>query len=155
MNKHNPSLSMAVIAILCICVTLLAACSKAAAPTEEAAKPSNPGGAGEAINLTGNASAGEQVFKDNCQVCHGEKGVGGVDNPGSTDGTVPELAPVDPTLKSSDLKTFATNLDLFVEHGSTPEGSSPQKVMLAFGDTKVLTAQQIADVLAYVISLNP
>jgi mono/diheme cytochrome c family protein len=135
---------------------LASACSSAAATTQavESAKPSNPGGPGEAVNLTGNAQAGEEVFKANCVICHGEEGKGGVPNPGSTDETIPELNPIDPTLVSSDSKTFATNLDLFIEHGSTPEGTSPQKTMLAFGDTKILNSQQIADVIAYVMSLN-
>ena len=75
-------------------------------------------------------------------------------NPGSTDTTVPSLNPIDPGLISSDAKTYATNLDLFVEHGSTPEGSGPTLVMPALGDEKTLTPQQIADVIAYVISLN-
>ena len=48
-----------------------------------------------------------------------------------------------------------TNLDLFLEHGSTPEGPNPKETMPAWGDTKKLTPQQIADVIAYVMSLNP
>ena len=57
-------------------------------------------------------------------------------------------------LRAADLKTFATNLDLFLEHGSTPEGTNPTFSMPAWGDKKLLTPQQIADVIAYVISLN-
>jgi mono/diheme cytochrome c family protein len=59
---------------------------------------------------------------------------------------------------NSDNKTFATNIDLFVEHGSTPEeaaqGTNPALVMPAFGDQKLLEPQDIANVIAYVISLN-
>jgi len=117
-------------------------------------RPSNPGGAGEAVNLTGDPTAGADIFKVNCVACHGEEGKGGVSNPGSTDETVPSLNPIDPGLVSTDAKTFVTNIDLFLEHGSTPEGSNPALVMTAFGDEKVLTPQQIADVVAYVISLN-
>jgi mono/diheme cytochrome c family protein len=80
--------------------------------------------------------------------------VGGVANPGSTDGTVPPLNPIDGTLIDPDPKVYATNLDLFLEHGSTPEGPSPKQTMPAWGDDKKLTAQQIADVIAYLISLN-
>ena len=155
--KNHGTLKIVVTGMLLFCIVLLAACSSKAtdeAP-EEAAKPSNAGGVGEAVNLTGNATAGADVFKQNCASCHGEEGKGGIDNPGSTDATIPPLNPIDPTLKSKDAKTFASNIDLFIEHGSTPEGSSPQKTMLAFGDTKLLTPQQIADVIAYVISLNP
>jgi len=151
--------TIVVLAILLILITpVVTACSSAPktteAPSAEPAKPSNPGGPGEAVNLTGDPKAGEQVFTTVCATCHGDQGKGGVANAGSTDGTVPELNPIDETLVSSDQKTFATNLDLFLEHGSTPEGSSPQKVMLGYGDTKALSPQQIADVIAYVISLN-
>jgi len=122
---------------------------------EEIARPSNPGGPGGAIDLTGDIAAGEKTFATNCVVCHAAKGVGGIPNPGSTDGTVPELNPIDSTLKDKDYKTFATNIDLFIQHGSTPEGTSPVFRMPAWGDTNGLTQQQIADVIAYVISLNP
>ena len=121
---------------------------------EEVARPSNGGGPGPAIDMTGDVTAGEKVFVDNCQKCHGEKGAEGVDNPGSDDGTVPPLNPIDETMVSSDPKVFATNIDLFVEHGSKPEGDNPKEVMAAWGDDGTLTPQQIADVIAYVMSLN-
>jgi mono/diheme cytochrome c family protein len=123
-------------------------------PTEEAAHPSNPGGPGPAIDLTGDATSGQQIFATNCQTCHNAEGKGGVPNPGSSDGTVPALNPIDPTLKDPDLKTFATNLDLFIEHGSTPEGNNPTFSMPPWGDKKALNPQQIADVIAYLIGLN-
>ena len=122
---------------------------------EEIARPSNPGDAGSAVDLTGDAEAGAQIFVDNCQKCHGEAGQSGVDNPGSDDGTVPPLNPIDETLIDSDPHTYATNLDLFIEHGSTPEGDSPQQTMPAWGDEGKLTPQQIADAIAYIMSLNP
>jgi mono/diheme cytochrome c family protein len=50
---------------------------------------------------------------------------------------------------------FARTLDLFIEHGSTPEGPNPKDVMAAWGDDGKLTPQQIADVIAYIVSLNP
>jgi len=123
-------------------------------PTEEVAHPSNPGGPGPAASLTGDVSAGQQIFVANCVICHGTEGKGGNPNPGSSDGTIPPLDPIDTTLKSSDYATFAGNLDLFLEHGSTPEGPGPTFSMPAWGDKKLLTAQQIADAIAYVISLN-
>ena len=42
-----------------------------------------------------------------------------------------------------------------IEHGAKPAGSNPERSMPAFGDRKMLTPQQIADVIAYIISLNP
>jgi mono/diheme cytochrome c family protein len=123
--------------------------------TEEVARPSNPGGPGAAVGLTGDATSGQQIYSANCAVCHGPDGKGGVANPGSADGTVPPLNPVDSTLISSDPKTYATNLDLFLEHGSTAEGNNPTFGMPAWGEKSLLTQQQIADVIAYIISLNP
>lgn len=118
-------------------------------------RPSNPGGPGEAINLTGNADMGAEIFAANCVTCHGAEGVGNVANFGSTDGTVPALNPIDPKLKDPDYKTFATNLDLFLEHGSTPAGTNPIFQMPPWGSSGTLSQQQIADVIAYIISLNP
>ncbi|HEX9012968.1 MAG TPA: c-type cytochrome [Anaerolineaceae bacterium] len=120
----------------------------------EAAKPSNPGGPGQAVSLTGDPTKGQTTFTQICAACHGPNGTKGIDNPGSNDGTVPVLNPIDATIANADPKVFATNMDLFVEHGSTPAGPSPATKMPAFGDTKILTAQQIADVLAYVIQVN-
>jgi len=117
-------------------------------------RPSNPGGPGPALNLTGDANAGKTIFATNCAACHNSEGKGGNPNPGSKDGTVPALNPVNPLLKNADYKTFATNLDLFIEHGSTPEGS-PTLSMPKWGDLGILQPQQIADVIAYIISLNP
>jgi mono/diheme cytochrome c family protein len=109
---------------------------------------------GLAITLTGDPAAGTQVFIDQCVQCHGDAGVQGIENPGSDDGTVPSLNPIDPQLKSTDLKTFATNLDLFIQNGSTPAGPSPKLTMPSFGTQGILTQQQIADVIAYLMSLN-
>ncbi len=131
---------------------VLAACSAPAAT--DLPKPSGGGGTGEAVNLTGDPTAGATVFSENCAACHGDQGKGGIPNPGSDDGVVPALNPIDPGLKNADPKIFATNIDPFIEHGSDPEGSDPALQMKPFGDQKLLTPQQIADAIAYVISLN-
>jgi len=138
---------------------ILAACGAKTATPEPIARPSNPGGPGAAVDLTGDATAGAQIFVDNCVICHGDQGKGGVENAGTADGTVPPLNPIDETLKSPNYKTFATNLDLFIEHGSTPEladGATPPpaRVMPNWGENGKLQPQQIADVIAYLISLN-
>ncbi len=134
--------------------TPVASANETVEPTEESARPSNPGGPGPALSLTGDMVSGQQIFAANCQVCHGQDGKGGNPNPGSEDGTIPALNPIDPTIKNADPKTFALNIDLFVEHGSTPAGPNPTFSMIAWGDKKLLTPQQIADVIAYVMSLN-
>ena len=121
----------------------------------DVARPSNAGGPGAAVGLTGVAATGGQLFVTNCQKCHGEQGVGGVANPGSDDGSVPPLNPINETLIDKDPAVYATNLDLFIEHGSTPAGPNPEQKMPAWGDEKKLNAQQIADLIAYLMSLNP
>lgn len=122
--------------------------------TDDVARPSNPGGPGPALNLVGDPKAGALVFAANCTPCHNQEGHGGIVNQGSDDGTVPALNPIDPTLVNKDPKVFAYNLDLFIQHGSTPAGDNPARSMPAWGDQKRLTDQQIADVIAYVMSLN-
>ena len=107
----------------------LATPTQAATSNDQVARPSNPGGPGE-------------------------EGTQGVPNPGTDDGSVPALNPIDSTMVSSDYKTFAYNIDLFVQHGSTPAGPNPSIFMPPWGDQNALTQQQIADVIAYVISLN-
>lgn len=121
---------------------------------ESVPRPSNPGGPGPALSLRGDPASGKLIFEANCQICHNVEGRGGNPNPGSADGTVPALNPIDPLLKSTDPQEFAMNLDLFVEHGSRPEGPNPTLSMLAWGDDKLLEPQQIADVIAYVMQLN-
>jgi mono/diheme cytochrome c family protein len=103
---------------------------------------------GAAVNLTGDSVAGKTVYDTNCAKCHGAAGVGGVANPGSADETVPELVPIDPAFNT------VASMDLVIQHGSEPEGNSPSLKMSAYGDKNLLTQQQIADVIAYVLSLN-
>jgi mono/diheme cytochrome c family protein len=145
--------AMMFLGLLLFALTACAAPSTPTAATEEVARPSNPGGPGPALDLQGDPQRGAQVFV-NCVPCHGEQGKGGVKNPGSADGTVPSLNPIDATMTDKDPKVFAYNIDLFVEHGSTPDGPNPSLKMVAWGDTKGLTPQQIADVIAYVMGLN-
>ena len=67
---------------------------------------------------------------------------------------MPPLNPIDETLVNADAKIFFDNVDLFVEHGSVPGGDSPLLIMPNFGDGKLLTPQQIADIVQYVMLLN-
>jgi len=121
---------------------------------EDIARPSNPGDAGDAVNITGDPTVGKQVYVDVCEMCHGPEGIGNVLNPGTGDGTVPPLNPIDSTLVSSDYKIYAYNIDLFIQNGSAPEGPSPALLMPPWGAQNGMTQQQIADVIAYLISLN-
>jgi len=145
--------------VVCSLLVFLTACG--GAPTEDTSgfvRPSSPGGPGEAINLTGDPVAGKVIFDANCPVCHGPDGTGGVENPDSVAGSVPALNPAASDLWDPDYKTFAYNADLFIEHGSVPKHSNPDvfppRKMIAWGDSGVLTPQNIADVIAYIYSLN-
>ncbi len=109
---------------------------------------------GEAAHVIGNAERGGAVFGNYCAGCHSSRGIGGILNPGSDEGKVPQLNPVDRELYSKDPKAFAENLDRYIQHGSVPPGKKPSLSMPAFGDTHGLTQQQIANVEAYVMRLN-
>jgi mono/diheme cytochrome c family protein len=124
------------------------------APTPQPARPSEPGGPGPAASQHGNSGQAKLVFGQTCAFCHGGEGILGVPNPGSDDGRVPPLNPIDPTIANSDPATFSVNLDLFIEHGSVPAGPGPQIMMPAFGDSQMLTTSAIADVIAYCMQLN-
>ncbi|MFN2198269.1 MAG: cytochrome b N-terminal domain-containing protein [Anaerolineales bacterium] len=119
------------------------------------ASTSNAGGPpGEAADFIGSAQHGNVLFSDYCARCHGPEGKGGVANPGSDDGDVPALNPIDAEFVNQNPQIFAENIDRLIQHGSTPPGPSPQLVMPAFGDTNSLTQQEISDIEAYVLQLN-
>lgn len=126
----------------------------AGAPTPAPAHPSEEGGPGPAAALSGVSDHGQALFGRYCAACHGPQGALGRPNPGSDDGTVPTLNPIDETIADKDAQVFPRNLDLWLEHGSIPSGPSPQIKMPDFGDRKLLQPQQLADIIAYIISLN-
>ena len=111
---------------------------------------------GAAAAIHGDPFTGRKIFADNCATCHGDLGAMGEDNPGSEDGTVPVLNPASEFLDASggDPDEFVRAIDLFIQHGSRPAGDNPDMTMPAWGDKKLLTQQQIADVEAYVMQLN-
>jgi len=109
---------------------------------------------GSASYTIGNAENGEILFDENCASCHGHKAAGGIPNPGSADGTVPPLNPIDRELFHADPRIFAANIDKFIQHGSMPDGPRPAIHMLPFGDSHSLTQQEISNIEAYVLQLN-
>ena len=106
------------------------------------------------MNYIGNPKHGGVLFRQRCESCHGIKGKGGIPNPGSVSGIVPALNPIDSALFNNDANIFAENIDRFIQHGSTPPGPDPSLHMQNFGDSHVLTQQQIAQIEAYVLKLN-
>jgi mono/diheme cytochrome c family protein len=112
---------------------------------------------GDAATIHGNPVAGRAKFAASCAVCHADRGVGNLPNPGSSDGTVPALNPIDPGFigdSKGNAAIFARELDVFFQHGSRPAGPSPQLSMFAFGDHKLMPQSDIADIEAYVMQLN-
>lgn len=120
----------------------------------EEARTAPKGRPGQAAYVIGNANHGKDIFELKCSSCHGPLGTDKVPNPGSDDGFVPALNPIDLDLLKKDPQTFAKNIDTFIQHGSVPSGPNPQFHMLAFGDDHTLTQQQIANVEAYIMHLN-
>ncbi len=109
---------------------------------------------GPAAGIIGNVKLGNGLFRQFCESCHGAAGTDQVPNPGSDDGTVPPLNPIDREIFDRDPQVFAENIDRFIQHGSVPAGPDPSLRMRPFGDSTALTQQQISNVEAYVLSLN-
>ncbi len=120
-------------------------------PSEEKAPEKTTG---KAAFIIGSAENGANLFKDECVSCHGPEGKGGVPNPGSDDGTVPPLNPIDRKLYDKDPKVFVANIDRIIQHGSVPEGPHPVLHMPDWGDSRSLTQQKIANLEAYILKLN-
>ncbi len=119
------------------------------------AEVTGPHGPPEAASfIIGNVELGAIIFHQDCEPCHGPRGKDKVPNPGSTDGTVPPLNPIDPALFNKNAQVFVGNIDPYIQHGSIPEGPNPVLHMLSFGDSESLTQQMIANVEAYVLFLN-
>jgi mono/diheme cytochrome c family protein len=112
------------------------------------------GRSGPAAAITGNASMGAATFKNICEACHGPEGTDKIPNPGSDDGTVPPLNPIDRHLFNENAQAFIGHIDRIIQHGSIPKGPHPALHMLPFGDDHTLTQAQIANVEAYVLKLN-
>jgi mono/diheme cytochrome c family protein len=90
-----------------------------------------------ATPLVGDPAAGQGIYAQRCASCHGSEGGGG---------RARALVPANATLRGSDAQAFNANVIRIVTHG---KGRMP-----AWGDTGRLTPQQIADVAAYILSLN-
>src|SRR5208337_1740241 len=61
---------------------------------------------GEAAHVIGSSERGAELFNNYCTSCHGPKGMLGMPNPGSDQGSVPQLNPISRELNNGDPKTF-------------------------------------------------
>ena len=113
-----------------------------------------PAASATVVKMIGDPKHGAILFDLDCAKCHGKDGEGKVANPGSQAGVVSPLAPISRGLFSDDPVVFAANIDRFIQHGATPPGPAPALQMPAFGTTRSLTVQEIANIEAYVLSLN-
>ncbi len=120
-------------------------------PSEEKALEES---VGRAAFIIGGAENGADLYKEQCLSCHGADGKGGLKNPGSDDGTVPPLNPIDRKLYNADPRVFAANIDKIIQHGSMPSGPHPALHMPAWGDTRSLTQEEISNLEAYILKLN-
>jgi mono/diheme cytochrome c family protein len=128
--------------------------SQTSAGKESSSVPPAKGLPGKAAYIIGSAEEGAKLFEKNCSSCHGNEGKGGLSNPGSHEGKVPQLNPIDREIYSADARTFSENIDHYIQHGSVPPGTGPAIHMPAFGDTNTLTQQAISSIEAYVLFLN-
>jgi mono/diheme cytochrome c family protein len=126
--------------------------------------PTAPGPS-PASHMLGSAEHGQLIYEAYCIQCHGKDGKGGVDNPNSVDGTVPEINPIDPEISGADKsghvadsQVFVDGLEPYLQNGSSPDATpttaSPKLKMPSFGNTYALSQPQIANVEAYVMKLN-
>ena len=140
----------------------IAAPSAPPGPTPDSSIVSTPPGPGPSLASTqiGGAEHGAQLFANYCVECHGAQGIKGVENPGSLDGEVPSINPIDPEVKGETPAEFVAGLEGYLQNGSVPEAAtstpnaSPRLKMPSFGNTFALTQPQIADLEAYVMQLN-
>jgi len=102
----------------------------------------------------GDPGRGRGLFGQYCASCHGPQGVQGVPNPGSDDGSVPVLNPIDPEIADPHAEVFAGNVYQYLDQGSLPSGSGPLIMMPAFGFDNLLDAGQMGDIIAYILEIN-
>jgi mono/diheme cytochrome c family protein len=127
--------------------------SAASSPVKPSSTPTSDG-PGPAAAMIGSADRGADLYKEECASCHGPRGTDPVPNPGSQEGKVPPLNPIDRDLFSSDPQIFAEKIDVIIQHGSNAAGPNPALKMAAFGDSNDLSPQQIANIEAYILRLN-
>ncbi len=112
------------------------------------------GGSGSSISsmgIIGDKEHGAILFHQSCIMCHGPHG--NPKTPGfNAPKGVPSLNPIDRNVFNADPQTFVEHIDQFIQHGIPNTEGGPN--MPDFGASHALTQAQIADLEAYVLSLN-
>ncbi|MDE1921209.1 MAG: cytochrome b N-terminal domain-containing protein [Candidatus Omnitrophica bacterium] len=104
-----------------------------------------------ATNIIGDKDHGAILFHQSCIMCHGPHG--NPKTPGfNAPKGVPPLNPIDPHIFNADPQAFVDHINTFIQHGAPNIEGGPK--MPNFGDSNALTQAQIADLEAYVLSLN-
>ena len=130
------------------------AANASAAPAQTNESPDASVASASVVKIIGDPQHGAVLFDLDCAKCHGKAGAGQVPNPGSQAGVVPALAPISRGLFTTDPAVFAANIDRVIQQGATSPGPGPALQMPAFGTTHSLTLPEIANIEAYVLSLN-
>ena len=105
----------------------------------------------QSTGIIGDREHGAILFHQSCIMCHGPHGntkTPGFDAPKG----VPSLNPIDHAISSPDSQVFVQHIDQFIQHGIPNTEGGPN--MPNFGDSHALTQAQIADLEAYVLSVN-
>ena len=105
----------------------------------------------QSSGIIGDREHGAILFHQSCIMCHGPHG-----NPKTLGFNapkgVPSLNPIDPDVFNADPQAFVNRIDQFIQKGVPNTEGGPN--MPNFGESHALTQAQIADLEAYVLSLN-
>jgi ubiquinol-cytochrome c reductase cytochrome b subunit len=134
------------------------------APEDKSTSESGPATGIQSAGIIGDKEHGAILFHQSCIMCHGPHGnnktsvySGYLTDKNQSNGTtapkgVPSLNPIDHDVFNSDPQTFVEIIDQRLQHGVPNSQGGPN--MPNFGDSHALTQAQIADLEAYVLSIN-
>ncbi len=103
------------------------------------------------VGIIGDKEHGAVLFHQSCMMCHGPQGIPKTPGFNAPKG-VPSLNPVDSDIFNANPQAFVERIDRIIQHGIPNTEGGPN--MPDFGDSHALTQAQIADLEAYVLSLN-
>jgi len=105
----------------------------------------------QSTGIIGDKEHGAILFHQSCIMCHGPHGDPKTPGFNAPKG-VPSLNPIDRNVFNADPQAFVEHIDQFIQHGIPNTEGGPN--MPNFGDSHALTQAQIADLEAYVLSIN-